>query len=65
MTIEEARVELEALLRSLTGTQTEVMEAADAYALEVLERAALLGGDHGVELTDEYHAIRREIEELP
>ncbi|KKN03825.1 hypothetical protein LCGC14_1103980, partial [marine sediment metagenome] len=42
MTIEEARVELEALLRSLTGTQTEVMEAADAYALEVLERAALL-----------------------
>ncbi|KKL11159.1 hypothetical protein LCGC14_2548640, partial [marine sediment metagenome] len=23
------------------------------------------GGDHGVELTDEYHAIRREIEELP
>ncbi len=29
--IEEAREALEALLRSLTGTQAEVMEAADAY----------------------------------
>ena len=31
--------------------------------LAVLERAALLGGDHGVEVTAEYHALRREIEE--
>ncbi len=31
MNIEEARAALEALLRSLVGTQAEVMEAADAY----------------------------------
>ncbi len=30
---EEAREALEALLRSLVGTQAEVMEAANAYAL--------------------------------
>ncbi len=37
MNIEEAREALEALLRSLTGTQAEVMEAADAFALTMLE----------------------------
>ena len=38
--------------------------AVRVYGLAVLEKAALLGGDHGVELTDEYWTIRREIEEL-
>ncbi|KKL26392.1 hypothetical protein LCGC14_2395720, partial [marine sediment metagenome] len=32
--IKEARAALEALLRSLTGTQAEVTECADAYALQ-------------------------------
>ena len=42
-----------------------LLDAVRDHALAVLERAALLGGDRGVEVTAEYQALRKEIEALP
>ena len=73
MNVEEARAEFiltmeDACIESCEhdskdGWEHNITIAADAYAMAVLEEAALLGGDHGVELTNEYWAIRRQIEE--
>ena len=44
--------------------EDELDAAVRVFGLAVLEKAALLGGDHGVELTDEYWTIRQKLEEL-
>ena len=73
MNINEAREAIEEAAMCLTNgpgchpyieAWQDFNAAVRDFGLAVVEKAALLGGDHGVEVTVEYHALRKEIEEL-
>ena len=66
MRIEEAHKHLQPALRhDKEHTDCGACALVADLMLAVLERAALLGGDRGVEVTAEYQALRKEIEALP
>ena len=57
-------IRLDVGLEAMCALEEDEERTMLAAMLAVLEEAALLGGDQGVELTAEYQALRRRIEEL-